>query len=158
MLYVYEFEIVKNGKWFLAFPYDFEGATQGESFGEACEMAADWLKTEIEWRLMDGEDIPTATFDNTSRNGAKTVVVAVEAGLETIRRVTAAEAAKRLGVTRGRVSQMIKSDVLETFELDGRTWVTEDSVNARLEEHPTAGRPPVAAQAAPVYEFAVDMR
>ncbi len=73
--------------------------------------------------------------------------MAVNAGKETIRRVTAAEAARRLGVTRGRVSQMVDAGLLETFELDGRTWVTESSVNARLEESPKPGRPRKAALA-----------
>lgn len=149
MLHVYEFEVFDGeGGMMLAFPYDMEGGTQGEDFADACEMAADWLQVEMEHRAMHGLPFPEATFGNEPGHpGGKTVIVAVNADKETVRRMTAAEAARRLGVTRGRVSQMIAADQLETFELDGRTWVTEDSVNARLAEAPKAGRPKKAVEA-----------
>lgn len=132
----------------LAFPYDMEGGTQGEDFNDVCRMAADWLQLEMEHRAMNDLPFPEATFDNSPRHkGGKNIVVAVNAGKDTVRRVTAAEAARRLGVTRGRISQMIDAGLLGTFELDGRTWVTEDSVNARLEDPPKAGRPKKAAVA-----------
>ena len=147
MLHVYEFEIFEEDGWFLAFPYDFEGATQGETFKDACEMAADWLQTEIEHREIHGIPLPEATFGNEPENGGKVVIVAVSADKSTVPRVTLAEAARRLGVSRARVTQMVSSGQLESFELDGRTWVTEGSVSARLEERPSAGRPRKTAMA-----------
>ena len=147
MLHVYEFEVFQGeGGMLLAFPYDLEGGTQGEDFKDVCEAAADWLQTEMEHRAMHGLPFPEATFGNSPKHpGGKTIVVAVNADKDTVRRMTAAEAARRLGVTRGRVSQMIDAGLLETFDLDGRKWVTEDSVNARLAESPKAGRPKKAA-------------
>lgn len=50
MFYVYEFEVFEDEGWFLACPFDFLGGTQGETFAEACEMAADWLRVECEHR------------------------------------------------------------------------------------------------------------
>ncbi|WP_172135431.1 DNA-binding protein [Adlercreutzia sp. ZJ473] len=141
MLHVYEFEVFEGERLLIAAPYDMEGGTQGADFKEVCEMAADWLQIEMEHRAMHGLPFPEATFDNEPRHGGRNIVVAVNAGKETVMRVTAAEAARRLRVTRGRVSQMITAGLLETFELDGRTWVTEHSVEARLADQPRPGRP-----------------
>lgn len=141
MLHVYEFEVFEDDGWMLAVPYDMEGGTQGKNVREVAEMAADWLKGEMEHRAMRGLPFPDQTFGNEPRNGGENMIVAVDAGKETVPRMTMAEAARRLGVTRGRVSQMVAAGRLESFEMDGRTWVTESSVEARIEEAPKAGRP-----------------
>lgn len=141
MLHVYEFEVFKDGDFYLAFPFDMDGGTQGRSIKEVSEMAADWLQTEMEHRAMHDIPFPEATFGNRVKHGGERLLVAVNADKSTVSRMTAAEAARRLGVTRARVSQMVDANLLETFELDGRTWVTEGSVNARLAEKPKAGRP-----------------
>lgn len=141
-MHVYEFEVFEDEGILLAFPYDMDGGTQGCNLKEVCEMAADWLQAEMEHRAMHDLPFPEATFGNKPKNeGGKNIIVAVNASKETVRRMTYAEAARRLGVTRGRVSQMVKANLLETFELDGRNWITENSVNARLAEKPAAGRP-----------------
>ena len=67
--------------------------------------------------------------------------VAVDAGLHTIPRMTAAEAARALGVSPSRVSHMIRDGLLEAFKYGHNTWVTRYSVEARLRERPSAGRP-----------------
>lgn len=141
MLHVYEFEVFRDEGILLALPYDMDGGTQGKDMREVAEMAADWLRLEMEHRAMRGIPLPEATFGNKPRNGGENMVVAVNAGVETVPRMTMAEAARQLGVTRGRVSQMVASGQLETLELDGRTWVTGYSVDARLAECPKAGRP-----------------
>ena len=142
MLHVYEFEVFKGESGMLiAVPYDMDGGTQGRDMREVAEMAADWLQGEMEYRAMRELPFPEPTFDNEPRYGGKNIVVAVNTGKESIPRITAAEAARRLGLTRGRVSQMVRAGLLDTFELDGRTWVTEYSVEARLAEKPKAGRP-----------------
>lgn len=146
-MHIYEFEIYETEGAFLAFPYDLPGGTQGSSFKEACEMAADWLQTSAEHWAMHGGTPPEPTFGNEPQNGGKTVIVAVSASKETVRKVSPSAAARMLGVTPGRVTQMMNSGKLESFELDGRRWVTVASVRARLAEAPTAGRPkkPVTA-------------
>ncbi len=141
MLYVYEFEMVEKGKHIVVLPFDFEGATQGEDVRDAAEMAADWLKTEIEYRLMDGLGIPEATFGNTPRQGGRIVIVAVEASIDKVEAVPAYEAAKMLGISRGRVSQMVHAGVLKGFRKGRDAYVTTDSIKARLAEAPKAGRP-----------------
>lgn len=145
MLHVYEFEIFEDEGLLMAFPYDMQGGTQGRTFKDACEMAADWLQAECEHRAMHGLPFPEATFGNEPRNGGKTVIVAVSAGKDTVRRMSKAEAARALGVTAGRVTQMVAANKLESFELNGREWVTAASVEARIRESPRAGRPKATA-------------
>lgn len=143
MLYVYEFELFKEEDgWILAFPFDFNGGTQGADVAEATEMAADWLKLEIEHRLMNGEDIPEATLGHEPlREGGRILLVAIEASLDTVPAVTASEAAELLGVSRARVSQMLKAGLLKGFRKGRDSFITRYSVDARLREKPKAGRP-----------------
>ena len=46
-----------------------------------------------------------------------------------------------LGVSRGRVSQMLAAGQLEGFRRGRAMFVTRESVKARLAEAPKAGRP-----------------
>lgn len=55
--------------------------------------------------------------------------------------MTATAAAHELGLTSGRISQMVKAGQLETFEFEDRTWITRGSVEARKAEAPKPGRP-----------------
>lgn len=141
MLHVYEFEIFEDGGLFVALPFDFDGGTQGNTFADACEMAADWLQVECEHRAMHEETFPKQTFGNEPKNGGKVVIVAVNADKDTVRKVKASRAAELLGVTKGRVSQMVKANQLEAFKDGGTVWVTLDSIETRLAERPKAGRP-----------------
>lgn len=148
MLHIYEFEVFEGSDgWLIAAPFDMEGGTQGVDMREVSELAADWLQTEMEHRAMHDIPFPSATFGNAPRHGGERLVVAVNAGKDTVPRMTAAAAARELGVSPARVSQMVKAGQLETFEYDGRTWVSRGSVEARKEEAPTAGRPRRAAMA-----------
>lgn len=141
MLHVYEFELFEDEGFMLAFPYDLEGGTQGYDFKDACLMAADWLQMDMEHRAMHDIPFPEATFGNEPRNGGRTVIIAVNASKETVRKVSAADTARMLGVSAGRVTQMIAANQLEAFKDGHKTWVTVDSVEARLAEAPKAGRP-----------------
>ena len=141
MQYTYEFEVLKSEGWFVAYPFDMEGATQGKDMKEVAEMAADWLRIDIEHRLMHNVGIPEPTFGNSPKEGGTIMVVSIEAGLNTIRKVSASEAARLLGVTPGRVTHMIDTGLLEAFKDGYNTWVTLDSVNVRLASPRKAGRP-----------------
>lgn len=142
MLYVYEFEVFREDGMLVAVPFDFDGGTQGRDTREIAEMAADWLKTEIEQRIMGGEPIPKETLGHEpSRDGARIMVVAVDAGLDTVDAVSAAEAAEMLGVSNGRISQMVKANQLQGFKRGRDAFVTRTSVEQRMSESPKAGRP-----------------
>lgn len=141
MLAIYEFELFQDEGWVLAFPFDFEGGTQGSSIKEACEMAADWLKGEVEHLLMTRQALPEATFGNVPVHGGRIAIVAVQADLDSIDTVAACDAAKMLGVSRARVSQMLSAGQLEGYRKGRSTFVTRASVEARLAESPKPGRP-----------------
>lgn len=144
MMHVYEFEIFPSEKssMLVVLPFDLAGGTQGKDFAEACEMAADWLQTEMEHRAMHDLPFPEATFGNEPKHpGGQVVIMAVNAGTDTVKKMSASDAARKLGVTPGRVTQMVKANKLEGFKEGHKMWITEDSVNARLAEAPKAGRP-----------------
>ena len=147
MLAVYEFEFFDEDGHILAFPFDMEGGTQGRDPKEAAEMAADWLKGEMEHRLMAGAPLPEATFGNDPQHGGRVGIVAVDANLDSIDTVSATDAAELLGVSKARVSQMLASGQLEGYRKGRATLVTLESVKARLADAPKPGRPRKAATA-----------
>lgn len=142
MLGVYEFELFEDDGFICAFPFDMEGGTEGRDWRDAAEMAADWLKAELEHLLMQGSELPEATFGHLPEHeGGRVAIVAVEADLSKIRAVSASQAAEMLGVSRPRVSQMVQTGLLEGWREGRSAFVTVDSIEARLAEMPKAGRP-----------------
>ncbi len=141
MLAVYEFELFESEGFVLAVPFDMDGGTQGVNQKDAIEMAADWLKGEMEHRLMCKIPFPDPTFGNEPQHGGRIAIIAVEINLDAIDTVSASDAAEQLGVSRARVSQMLSSGQLEGYKKGRATFVTLESVKARLAEHPHAGRP-----------------
>lgn len=141
MIHLREFEVFEDEGWFLALPFGLDGGTQGETFEDACEMAADWLRVVCEHHAMEGSELPAPSFGNEPVHGGRVVLLGIDAGLDTVRKVTASEAARMLGVTPGRVTQMLGAGRLEGWREGRRTWIALDSVEARLAETPKAGRP-----------------
>lgn len=144
-MYVYEMEFfpVETGA-IVVVPCDeaFGGATSGDDFADAVESAADWLRMTIEDYLMRDKPLPKAEFGHAPQEpNGRIIVLAVEASLDNIPAVTAAEAAHILGVSSARVAQMCASNLLESWKTGSRRMVTLDSINARLAERPKAGRP-----------------
>lgn len=141
MFHLYEFEIFEDEGWYLAFPFDWDGGTQGEDLRDVSEMAYDWLRVMCEDCAIHGKPFPEPTYGNRPRHGGQVVLVGVDVGRDTIRKVTASEAARMLGVTPGRVTQMLDAGRIEGWREGRRTWITLDSVEARLAEAPKTGRP-----------------
>lgn len=133
MLYLYEVEIFKDGDFYIAVPFDFEGATEGFSKQECLEMAADLLTSEIQHRLMYRDNLPEPTIDNSPQYEGKIYSLAIDTGIGAIPRMLKSEAARSLGISQGRVTQLVKSGKLETFSYQGREYVTKASVDARKE-------------------------
>lgn len=71
MFYIEEFEIYESEGLFVAVPFDYEGGTQGESLRDASEMAWDWMRVELEYRMMHNEDIPEPTVGNEPKHGGR---------------------------------------------------------------------------------------
>lgn len=142
---VYEFEVYKDDGWLIAEPFDLDGGTQGEDYEDLCAMVADWLKVTVEDHAIRGIEMPKPTFGNAPRHGGSILLVCVMAGLETVERVSAAEAARMLGVSAGRVSQMLASGQLEGWRDGHSSYVTLDSLRARMAAPREAGRPRAVA-------------
>jgi len=105
-------------------------------------QAADALMTFIASLLKNGDALPSPVFGHVAPPGGMAIALAVEVDAGYIvNGVSPSEAATMLGVTRGRVSQMIKDGVLITYEHAGERVVDLDSINARLAAPRSAGRP-----------------
>ena len=141
MQYTYEFEVYKSDGWLIACPFDMDGGTQAKSIEKISLMASEWLHIDIEHRLMHGIEIPTATFGNRPNKGGGIMVVSIEASVDTIKKVSASDAARMLNVTPARVTQMIRDRLLEALRDGHKTWITLDSINLRLENPIPTGRP-----------------
>ncbi|MCI8366492.1 MAG: helix-turn-helix domain-containing protein [Eggerthellaceae bacterium] len=141
MQYTYEFEMWRGERQWCIAPFDFDGATQGEDVGDACESAADWLRETILDRIMAGRPLPTPGFDNQPRHDGVRVIVSVDVSLDQVGRISAAEAARELGLSRPRITAMVNSGKLDGWREGRNLWVTRASVEARKADTPKAGRP-----------------
>ena len=62
MLYLYEVEIFKDGDFYIAVPFDFEGATEGFSKQECLEMAADGISQGRVTQLVKSGKLETFSY------------------------------------------------------------------------------------------------
>lgn len=141
MFVMAEFELIETEGVVLAEPHGLEGGTEGRDQREAAMMAADWLRGEAEHWLMSGAEPPELPIDQPPAHGGHVILIGVDVSLEAIDTVTASEAARALGVSRPRVTQMIRSGRLEGYTKGHATFVTRASVEARLADPPRPGRP-----------------
>lgn len=142
MLYLQEFEIIPDAEGgFVARPFDMDGATEGDTFTETLEMAADWLSSEINHRLLHGIEIQEASIGNQPQAGGQVVLIGVQTSLDAIARVSASEAAKELNVTPARVTQLLAAGKLEGFHEGRNSYVTRASLDALKASPRRAGRP-----------------
>ena len=155
--YVYQvvLEPAQEGGYCVYVP-DLEGcATYGDDFFDALKMASEALELYVASLLDEGIDVPRPT-NRPCPEGCESVFVSFETD-ETIgtKVMSAAEAARRLGVSRGRVSRLLRAGMLEGRNDWGNIFVTEESVERRLASNPKPGRPrksavPAANTSAPV--------
>ncbi|MFQ9742423.1 MAG: hypothetical protein ACLRX5_08065 [Slackia sp.] len=115
MIYIREFEIYENDGFFIAEPLDMEGGTFGESFEDAVKSASNWLRETALDSMAHGRLMQGGRLNGTPSHGGRVVVVSVDCDLSRTDAVTAADAARMLGVSSARVAQMCESeaDVLE---------------------------------------------
>lgn len=141
--YVYQvfLERDEEGAYCVSVP-DLEGCyTFGDTFAEAVSMAAEALELFVASLLDRGVELPEPT-NRPCPDGCESVFVSFETdetvGMKVVR---AAEAARRLGVTRGRVSRLLRAGILEGSNDWGNIFVTEESIERRLASNPKPGRP-----------------
>ncbi|QWT18093.1 helix-turn-helix domain-containing protein [Collinsella sp. zg1085] len=142
MLYTYEFEVINRDGMFVSMPFGLDGGTQGTSLTDAIKMSADWLFTKAVSELEFGRELPQCgSLGNVPCEGGTVIVVAVSASMHDVESVSAAEAAKRLGVSTARVAQLCQAGSLVSWSIGSTRMVSVASIEYRLELAPQAGRP-----------------
>ena len=142
MVYVWEFEFFDSDGMVDAVPCgSLGGGTFGSDLNDAVESAADFLACMVDDHLMGGVDLPAPDFGHQPQHGGKIIAVAVSRELGDIPAVTAADAARMLGVSSARVSQLINAGLLDSWKDGTKRMVSKASIEARLADAPKAGRP-----------------
>ncbi|WP_251197348.1 helix-turn-helix domain-containing protein [Anaerotardibacter muris] len=141
MLYVREFEIFPSEQFLAVFPCDMSGATQGVDMQDAIESAADWLNVTVVDDLVRGRETEGGKLGHEPQHGGQIIVVAVDVDLARVPAYTAAEAARLLGVSPARVSQMCEAGRLTSWKEGSRRMIWKESVDGRLLNKPKPGRP-----------------
>jgi len=146
MDYVYEGLLIPedDGGYSVLFP-DWGSATCGDTLEDAVHMAIDLMKTEVTYALANNERPPKATFGNTHEAAIQTILVATSITIEEAKAewpwVQTSQAAQLLGITVGRVHQLIAGGALHAKKEGRDTYVSRADVEARLAASPRAGRP-----------------
>ncbi len=135
MFYICEFEFFGDGEGSIAAvpPNGWDGATSGESLEDAGESAADWLRRMVDDALINGRDLPSIAFGHEPEHGGRVLAIAVQRELSDIPAMTAADAARALGVSCARVTQLCTAGLLESWQDGTKRMVSRASVDARLE-------------------------
>lgn len=147
MFYMNEFEIYEDEGVYLAVPFGMEGGTFGDDYTDAVASAADWLMETLKAGMVRGSVPEAWSLGNEPARGGKIATIAVEYDLAQADSVTAADAARMLGVSSARIAQMCQSGMLASWKDGARRMVSRESIEARLAEQPKAGRPRKAAMA-----------
>mgnify|MGYP002735773100 FL=1 len=143
MVYVWEFEFFDSDGVVDAVPCGSlgGGGTFGSDLNDAVESAADFLACMVDDHLMGGVDLLAPDFGHEPQHGGKIISVAVSRKLNDIPAVTAVDAARMLGVSSARVSQLINAGLLDSWKDGTKRMVSKASIEARLADAPKAGRP-----------------
>lgn len=133
----------EDGGYCVEFP-DLPGClTSGDDYMDAAAMAADAGKTYIASMLAHGDAIPLAARHNTP-SGCESIYVFFEVDENYLVEgdvVSAAQAARDLGVSPGRITHMIDAGQLDAYRQGRRTFVSVASIERRKRERHPAGRP-----------------
>lgn len=114
---------------------------QGDSYMDAVESISDGVETHLAALAEDGLPIPKATVVSADDGDVVYVYANTDGFALGVPTMPAAEAARTLGVTKGRVSQLIASGRLVGERSADGTRVTIDSVEAYAAGDRAAGRP-----------------
>ncbi len=133
----------EDGGYSVEFP-DLPGCfTCGDDYMETVAMAADAAKTYVASLLLHGEPIPEPGQNETPA-GCEGIFVFFEADASYIVEgpvISAAQAARELGVSPARVTHMIDAGILQGYRRGRRTYVSTRSVEDRRQNTRKAGRP-----------------
>lgn len=151
-MFIYNARISKesDGSWFVEFP-SFEGCFAGaKTQKKAIDDAASALQLVIADYIDRGQALPVNKFDNDNYP----LIICVDVDDDFInysKCMTVSEAAKELGVSKARVSQMLNVGLLESYMYGKTRMVTISSINRRKSEDIKSGRPAKISSLNPVY-------
>jgi excisionase family DNA binding protein len=144
MRYIYEITISKDGDYYSMDVPDLSGCfTWGDTIEDVLRKAPDALETHIGAYLADGDDIPPATFGHKTDVDQVLAVISFDASAASVGapHVASRYAAERLGISKGRVSQLLKDGRLEGYR-DGReTMISEASIKRFAANRRGPGKP-----------------
>lgn len=118
--------------------------SEGDTITEAAAMIADAMKTYVAALLKEGKGVPLSSIGHACES--KDTVLSIffetdESYIVSGEVVSAAQAARDLGVSPGRVTHMINAGLLDAYRSGRRTFVTKDSIAKRKANKRSAGRP-----------------
>lgn len=146
MIIMQEFEVHADPEGGYAVePCGLAGATEGDTYEKAVEMAVDWLRVHALAALERGAEFESSGLGHAPSHGGTTVTIAINAELSDIPAVTATEAAEMLGVSTARVAQLCRDGGLNSWKVGSARMVSRDSIECRLAAKPEAGRPRAAS-------------
>lgn len=142
MIVMQEFEVYADPEGGYAVePCGLDGATEGDTYEKAVEMAVDWLRVHALVALECGAEFESGGLGHAPSHGGTIVTIAINAELSDIPAVTATEAAEMLGVSTARVAQLCRDGGLNSWKVGSARMVSCDSIECRLAAKPEAGRP-----------------
>lgn len=144
-MYVYEACVFKDEDGVLCanFP-DFKGCiTDGRTMEELVGNVKEALELEICYHLDKGLPLPKPTFHDPDDPGSYIVmsVMVDQQMVEMSKCLTVGQAADSLGVSKARVSQLLNTGQLQCVYFGNERLVTISSVNERLANPRSSGRP-----------------
>lgn len=137
MIFIWEFEFVRSEseECVLVFPCSpMGGGTSGDDLVNAVEMAADYLTCMVDEHLMNGIELPPMEFGHKPEHDGRIIAVAVARSIEDIPAITAADAARVLGVSRARITQLCNAGMFDSWMSGSNRMVSKASVDSRIEE------------------------
>ena len=141
-MYIYDAVLTheSDGSYFIDFPA-FDGCfSDGQTKEEAVNEGAEMLRLLIADYIDRGDKLPA--YKQETAGDVVTVAVDVDSAfIEETKCMTVTEASKELNVSKGRVSQMLSSGILQAVKTPNSRLVTIASVNKRKRENKSAGRP-----------------
>jgi predicted RNase H-like HicB family nuclease len=143
--FVYEAIVEPDvGGLYVHFPDLADAFTDGNDWKEAVLNAAEVLELTLADFMVEGQEPPAATFGHNAPQGGAVAIVTVDVTDEDVRRmgaVSSVEAAKMLGISKGRVAQLSASGQLESYGHGPAKLISLRSINERLAAPRHAGRP-----------------
>lgn len=143
--YVYQAVLTpdEDGGYDVEFPSLPGCFTCGDTIAEAAEQSVDAASTYVAALVKDGLAVPEPEFIEPADGGLSMMVAfsTDEGYIVEGETVSAAEAARRLSVSPGRITHMLDSGILTGYRKGRRTYVTVESIAARLTDTPHSGRP-----------------